>query len=159
MSDFLYFLCTLLQSISKICSLSVSISLFGQAPSFLGEFSHDIIVVAPSLSFLNVLKSCYLVLFSLRKTQKTKKNTILLKIFYLISQQPEHFRTKFQLILEATVQGYNFRFFTIFGNWSCDHCPNMPLDGHRYYNLPYVVSFFFTFWFNHMRFPFQDICK
>ena len=29
---------------------------------------------------------------------------------------------------EATVQGYNFGFLTIFGNWSCDHPPNYLLD-------------------------------
>ena len=34
-----------------------------------------------------------------------------------------------QLILKATVQGYNFRFLTILGNWSCDHPPNNPLHG------------------------------
>ena len=65
----------------------------------------------------------------IEKNAKKKKNGTLLKIFYLISPQQEHFRTKFQLILEATVQGYNFRFLSIFGNWSCDHCPNIPLDG------------------------------
>ena len=27
------------------------------------------------------------------------------------------------------MKGYNFRFFTIFGNWSCDHPPNDLLDG------------------------------
>jgi hypothetical protein len=90
------------------CSVSVSISLLGYVPSFLGDFSHDTKVVAPSLSFLSVLKSCYLVLFSLRKMQK--KNGTLLKIFPLISPQQEHLRTKFQLILEAIVQGYNFHF-------------------------------------------------
>jgi hypothetical protein len=51
----------------------VSISLLGYTPSFLGEFSHDTKVVAPSLSFVNVLKACYLVLFPLRKMQKKKK--------------------------------------------------------------------------------------
>ena len=30
---------------------------------------------------------------------------------------------------ETTVKGYNFRFLTIFGNWSCDHHPNILLDG------------------------------
>ena len=48
-------------------------TLLGHAPSFLGEFSHDTIVVAPFLSFLNMLKSCCLVFFSWRKMQKTKK--------------------------------------------------------------------------------------
>ena len=61
-------------SISAIlCSLSVSISLLGHAPSFLGEFSHDTLVVAPFLSFLNTLKSYCLVFCSWRKMQKKKK--------------------------------------------------------------------------------------
>jgi hypothetical protein len=51
----------------------VTISILGYVPSFLGDFSHDTKVVAPSLIFLNVLKSRYFVLFSLRKTQKKKK--------------------------------------------------------------------------------------
>jgi hypothetical protein len=54
-------------------SLLVTISILGYVPSFLGDFSHDTKVVAPSLIFLNVLQSFYFVLFSLRKTQKTKK--------------------------------------------------------------------------------------
>jgi hypothetical protein len=51
----------------------MSISLLQHTPSFLGQFSHNRIIVAPSLSFLNVLKSCYLVFFSWRKTQDNKK--------------------------------------------------------------------------------------
>ena len=85
---------------SDFCSLSVSISLLGYVPSFLGEFSRDTIVVAPSLSFPNVVKSSHLVLFSWRKmqkknkkTKKQKKNAVLFKIFYLISPQWEHLRT------------------------------------------------------------------
>jgi hypothetical protein len=101
---------------TNFCSLKVSISLLGYTPSFLGEFSHDTKVVAPSLSFVNVLKACYLVLFPLRKMQNKNKNGTLLRIFYLISPQQEHFRTKFQLILETTLQGYNFCLLTIFGN-------------------------------------------
>ena len=97
---------------SDFCSLSVLISLLGYAPSFLGEFSHDTIVVAPSLSFLNVVKSYYLVLFSWRKLQKTKKNAALRRIFYLISPQGKHLRTYFNQIQEATVQGYKFCFWT-----------------------------------------------
>jgi hypothetical protein len=58
---------------TNFCSLKVSISLLGYTPSFLGEFSHDTKVVAPSLSFVNVLKACYLVLFPLRKMQNKKK--------------------------------------------------------------------------------------
>ena len=46
------------------------------APSFLGEFSHDTTIVAPSFTFLNVVKSCDLVLFSWRNMQKkTKKRS------------------------------------------------------------------------------------
>ena len=70
----------------------MSISLLGYALSLFGHFSHDTIIVAPSFSFLNMLKSCDLVLFSLRKMQK-KKNAALFKIFYLISPQQEHLRT------------------------------------------------------------------
>jgi hypothetical protein len=51
----------------------MTISILGYVPSFLGDFSHDTKVVAPSLIFLNVLKSHYFVLFSSRKTQKKKK--------------------------------------------------------------------------------------
>ena len=87
------------------------------------------IVVALSLTFLNLLKSCDLVLFSWRKMQKTKKNAALFKIFYIISPQGEHFRTWFKQILEATVQGYNFRFWSIFRIWSCDQPPNHLLVG------------------------------
>ena len=69
----------------------MSISLLGHAPSFLGEFSHDTTIVAPSFTFLNVVKSCDLVLFSWRKMPKKKKeNAVLFKIFYLISPQQEH---------------------------------------------------------------------
>jgi hypothetical protein len=54
----------------------MTISILGYLPSFLGDFSHDTKVVAPSLIFLNVLKSHYFVLFSSRKTQKTKKKRV-----------------------------------------------------------------------------------
>jgi hypothetical protein len=55
------------------CGPPLLISFLGHAPSFLGEFPQDTKVVAPSLSFVNVLKSFYLLLFSLRKMQKEKK--------------------------------------------------------------------------------------
>ena len=45
----------------------------GYAPSFSGEISHDQTIIAPSFSFLNVVKSCDLVLFSWRKMQKKTK--------------------------------------------------------------------------------------
>ena len=51
----------------------MSVSLLGYAPSFFGHFSHNTIIIALSFSFLNVVKSCCLVLFSWRKTQKTKQ--------------------------------------------------------------------------------------
>jgi hypothetical protein len=54
----------------------MTISILGYVPSFLGDFSHDTKVVAPSLIFLNVLKSHYFVLFSLRKTKKNKKKRV-----------------------------------------------------------------------------------
>jgi hypothetical protein len=92
------------------------------------EISHGTTIVAPSFSFPNVVKSCDLVLFSSRKTQKTKKNAALLKIFYLISPQWKHLGTRFKVILKATVQDYSFHFFTILGNWSCDHPPNNLSD-------------------------------
>ena len=61
-------------SLSAIfCSLPVLISHLGYGPSFFGHFSHDVIIVAPSLRFINVLKSSSLVLFSWRKTQKGRK--------------------------------------------------------------------------------------
>jgi hypothetical protein len=137
---------------TNFCSLKVSISLLGYTPSFLGEFSPDMKVVATSLSFVNVLKACYLVLFPLRKMQNAKcKNRTLLKIFYLISAQQEHFRTKFQLILETTLQGYNFYLLTIFGNCSCDHCPDvLTLAG----IIIILILFFITFSSKQVRFHF-----
>ena len=43
------------------------------ACSFFGHFSHDAIIVAPSFGFVNVLESCYLVLFLKGKMKKKKK--------------------------------------------------------------------------------------
>jgi hypothetical protein len=66
-----------------------------------------------------------------------------LKIFYLISPQQEHFTTKFQLILEATVQGYNFRFgpFLVIGHVTIIQISHTT-DPYRY-NHPYVVFLYF----------------
>jgi hypothetical protein len=54
----------------------------------------------------------------IEKNSKKKKNGTLLKIFPLISPQQEHLGTKFLLILEAIVQGYNFHFcpFLVIGH-------------------------------------------
>ena len=61
--------------------------------------------------------------------QKTKQNTSLRKIFYVISPQQAHFRTWFEQIPEATVQGYDFQFLTIFGNGHVTNHPDTPLNG------------------------------
>ena len=53
------------------CCLSVSLTLI-EAPSFFRQFSHNIIILAVSLSFLNMLKLSCLMLFPLRKMRKTK---------------------------------------------------------------------------------------
>jgi hypothetical protein len=79
----------------------------------------------------------------IEKNAKDKKNKTLLKIFPLISPQQEHLRTKFQLILEAIVQGYNFHFcpFLLIG-----HVTIVPIfhwmDPDRY-NQPYLVFLHF----------------
>ena len=56
--------------INRLCSLSVSLSLSGYPLPFLGQISHDTMIVALSLTFLTILKSPYLVLFSWGKMQK-----------------------------------------------------------------------------------------
>ena len=56
--------------INRLCSLSVSLSLSGYPLPFLGQISHDTMIVALSLTFLTILKSSYLVLFSWGKMQK-----------------------------------------------------------------------------------------
>jgi hypothetical protein len=79
----------------------------------------------------------------IEKTAKKKKNGLLLKILYLISPQREHFRTKFQLVLEAIVQGYNFRFclFLVIGHVT------IILISHQMdpdmYNHSYLVFLYF----------------
>jgi hypothetical protein len=77
------------------------------------------------------------------KNAKKKKTRPLLKIFYLISPQQKHFTTKFQLILEATVQGYNFRFcpFLVIGHVTIIQISHTT-DPYRY-NHPYVVFLYF----------------
>jgi hypothetical protein len=81
----------------------------------------------------------FAVVFIEKNAKKKKKNGTLLKVFPLISPQQEHLRTKFQLILEAIVQGYNFHFcpFLVIG-----HVTIVPIfhwmDPVRY-NHPYVV--------------------
>jgi hypothetical protein len=112
----------------SFCSLSVSISLLGYVPSFLGDFSHDTKVVAPSLSFLSVLKSCYLVLFSLRKTQNKKKLDAFENLLPHISTTGALW-DKIPTDSGSCSSGLQLSFLSIFGNWSCDHGPNIPLDG------------------------------
>ena len=104
--------------------------------SFLGQFSHDTIIVATSITFLNGLKSSCLVLFWWRKMQKVKK-LAMRKILYLISPQWEHFRTWFTQIQEDTVQGYNFCFwlFLVTGHVTVipiSHWMNPDKQNHHY---------------------------
>ena len=80
------------QSVSYICILSV---IFHSVNDPLGQVTSFLVKFPTIHSFLNVLKSCYLVLFSERKLQKkkTKKKPAVRKTFCLISPQGEHFRT------------------------------------------------------------------
>ena len=79
--------------INRLCSLSVSLSLSGYPLPFLGQISHNTMIVALSLTFLTTLKSSYLVLFSWGKMQKGWKKSLMRNILYLISPQWEHFKT------------------------------------------------------------------
>ena len=97
---------------SNFCSLWVSISLIGYALCYFGHFTHNATIVVPSFSFLNVLKSCDLVLFSFRKMQKRKKNVVLFNIFYLKSPvliTPPHIPTGFQQFFQK--RHFNISFF------------------------------------------------
>jgi hypothetical protein len=109
-----------------------------------------------SCSSFSYLSNCVeIILFAvvfIEKNATKKKNRTLLKIFYLISPQWEHFRTKFQLILEATVQGYNFRFcpFLVIGHVTIiPHPIEWALTG-----IIIHILFIFTFWSNQVRFLF-----
>jgi len=51
------------------------ISLLGYAPFFFWYFSHGTIIIAPSFSFPNVVKSCCFVLFLSRKRQTIKQKS------------------------------------------------------------------------------------
>ena len=50
--------------VNRLCSLSVSLSLSRYMLPFLGQISHNTMIVALSLTFLTILRSSYLVLFS-----------------------------------------------------------------------------------------------
>ena len=120
---------------SDFCSLSIifwslllSRSLLGHAPSFFGHFSHDTIIVAPSLSFQDVLKSSYLMLFSCRKTQKkTKKKCSAFQNLLPHISTVGALWNIFQTDSETYSAGLQLSFFAIFGHWSCDQQPNSPL--------------------------------
>jgi hypothetical protein len=85
--------------------------------------------VVPSLSFLNVLKPCDLVLFSLRKMQKKKK-----KKQVAFENLLPHISTTGALQNKIPTDSGSYSShlqllsLSIFGNWSCDHCPNIPAD-------------------------------
>jgi hypothetical protein len=104
----------------------VSISLLGHAPAFLGKISHDTIVVALSLSFLNVVKSCYLVLFSWRKMQKKKNCSAFENLLPHISTTGA-LQNKIPTDSARYISGLQLSFFTILGSWSCDHPPKWTL--------------------------------
>ena len=116
------------------CSMSVPISYFGYAPSFLGQISHDTIIVASFPSFLNVLKLYCLVFFSWRKMQKkTKKSwqweeslSSYLHNRSTIGHNPSRF---WKVQSRATT----FVFFTIFGNTIV--LTSHPMDPDKY-NYP-----------------------
>ena len=56
---------------SLFYGLLLLISLLGHAPSFFGQISHDTIIVAPFVSFLNVLFG----VFFIKKNTKNKTKT------------------------------------------------------------------------------------
>jgi hypothetical protein len=88
---------------------------------FLGKFSHDTIVVALSLSFLNVVKSCYLVLFSWRKMQKTKKKRGTFENLLPHISTTGALQNKIPTDSGRYIAGLQLSLFTILGSWSCDH--------------------------------------
>ena len=79
--------------INRLCGLSVSLSLSRYTLPYLGQISHDTMIVALSLTFLTILKSSYLVSFLWGKMQKGWKKSLIRTIIYLISPQWEHFIT------------------------------------------------------------------
>jgi hypothetical protein len=97
--------------------------------SLLGDFSHDIKVVAPSVSFLNVLKSHDLVLFSLRKMPKRKKKQATFESLLPHISTTGALQDKIPTDSQSYSSGLQLSFLSIFGNWSCDHCPNILFDG------------------------------
>jgi hypothetical protein len=106
----------------------VSISLLGHAPAFLGKFSHDTIVVALSLSFLNVVKSCYLVLLSWRKLRKKKKKHSTFENILPHISTMGALQNKIPTDSGRYISGLQLSFFfTILGSWSCDHPPKWTL--------------------------------
>ena len=72
------------------CCLSVSLTLIGMHFPFLRQFSHDIIILAVSLSFLDMFEIMLFDVVAIEKDAKDK-DTALRKISYVISSQWEHF--------------------------------------------------------------------
>ena len=75
--------------LSKGCSVIVP---FKVCTSLLGQIFHNTITISPSFTFINVIKSSCLVLFSWRNFQKGWKKLVVRNILYLISPQWEHSR-------------------------------------------------------------------
>ena len=127
---------------SNFWSLWVSISLLGYALSFFGHFSHDTTIVALSFSFLNVLKSCDLVLFSLRKMQKKKKNGACQNLLPHISTTgaPQNIIQPDSGSYSAGLQLLFWQFLVI------GHVTNLPWPiGWALIGKIILVLFFFTF--------------
>ena len=109
---------------TDFCSLSVSLSLLRYACSFLGRNFYDTVIVAPSLTFLNILKSSCLALFSWKES--LKKSVINLSHISTIGALKN--------IIRADSGSYSaelqllFCFLAIFGNWSCDQHSYIPLN-------------------------------
>ena len=77
--------------------------------------------VAPSLTFLNVLKYCCLELFSWRKTQQ--KKPAVRKIFYLISPQLEHYNSNRFWKLQCRAAAFIFFHSKNLVMWPPSQCP------------------------------------
>ena len=126
------------------CSLLMSISLVGYALSFFGQISHSTIVVALSLTFLNLLKSC-------KKKKKTGHFSKSFTLYLHKGSTLEHDVNRFsKLQFRATT--FVFDLFLEFG-----HVTTLPITywldpdsyNHHYLLFPHfwVKNYrYFLFW-------------
>ena len=132
----------ILQSMSNFCSLSVSQSLLHRECIFLlGQISHSTIIIAPSLTCLDVKITLFGVIF-LNKNAR--------KVFYCLSPQWKH-------MIQNNSENYSAKlqisFLTMFGSQSCDH--HLKLLRWTLIGVNIFILFCFTFWSSQVRFPFQ----